>query len=303
MAELANDDILCIRSYLKDGYSIQEIEELSGYTREEIMSVKDGISHIESPKNKTTAPKGPDGFSDSVIKMICLILEKGVNDDQAYDTLLLYKKAYSRKKFYRLCAKLRNGNPHYDHIIKDFNIPKEPTIEYISPHIRNSVPGPDENKVRIFCTEESIQEKKELHRRKVELDKRRTAEAIERHERELKERDLKEREKRKRKILSQKSKTNITPEPVVVPPPVKEVTADDVLPKFDALASDDNIRDACILLSKNIPINLISKNTGLSESTINDIKDGKKYTQISKRFGIIPQELRGSFSSILKSIE
>lgn len=297
MSELTRDDVLCIRSYLNDGYSISEIEEVSGYTRDEIMDVKNIMRSQVKSTHKKCIVKGPDGFSDKVIKVICVILEKGVTDDEAYDTMLLYTTPYSRKRFHTLCNKLRNGI-YYEHITKEFNIPKEPTSTYVSPFLNTTNYDPD--KVKKFCTEESIEERKEAKRRKEELDKRRTEEAIARHERELKERA------NKKKILSPKTPTKVV-QPVNIPAVVKETTAEDVLPKFDSLPSTvsirNKIRDTCIMLSKNIPVNLISSQTGIDAKTIEDIKCGKAYTDISKKYGIVPQSLRGDLMNILKDIE
>lgn len=298
MAALTNDDILCIRSYLKDGYSISEIEEVSGYTYDDIINVKNDVQ-IKIPKPKSKL-KGPDGFSDSVVRVICTFLEQGATDDQAYDALLLYKKAYSRKRFHKLCSKLRNKT-YYLNIIKDFNIPKEPTSDYTSPYINYTYDDPD--RVKVHFTADSIKEKKELRRRKEEMDKKRTAEAIARHEREVKE-----REEYRKKISSQKPKPDTIIKPITVPPPAQEVTAEDVLPKFNNTTTvgktvADKITDVCVMLQKDISIDIISNLTELPRSVIINVKEGKEYTEISKRFGIVPQRLRGKLDNILSKIE
>lgn len=122
---LSNDDFEIISSYLKDGYTFKDIENIVGYTENEILYVK---NNMYSNGNNKVYTRGK--FTLNTVNVFCKLLQKGHSPTQIYDLFQLWNKI-SRKDFNKFCQSLRRKEIYVD-LLEYYNIPARSTIKYES---------------------------------------------------------------------------------------------------------------------------------------------------------------------------
>lgn len=128
---MQNYDIIAIASYLKDGYTPNDIQRVAGYSKEEIDMVKTLYMPINS-QEIISKELSNDLFDKKTINIFCKFLSKGATDNQVYDIFGLHKKC-TRGEFHKLCTDIRYGNKYQD-ISSQYKIPKKGTSGYKSPY-------------------------------------------------------------------------------------------------------------------------------------------------------------------------
>lgn len=128
---MQNYDIIAIASYLKDGYTSNDIQRVAGYSEEEINMVKTLYMPINS-QEIISKELSDDLFDKKTINVFCKFLAKGATDNQIYDIFGLHKKC-TRSEFHKLCTDIRYGKKYQD-ISSQYKIPKRGNSGYKSPY-------------------------------------------------------------------------------------------------------------------------------------------------------------------------
>lgn len=128
---MQSDDIIAIVSYLRDGYTSNDIQRIAGYTADDIEEVKSLYMPINSQKI-ISKELSEELFDEKTINVFCKFLSKGATDNQVYDIFGLHKKC-TRKEFHDLCYGLRHGIL-YNEITSKYKIPKRGNTGYKSPY-------------------------------------------------------------------------------------------------------------------------------------------------------------------------
>lgn len=310
-----NEDINIIESYIKDGYTDNEICELADYTIDQINFVR----NIDSYKKEDSYSriKGNKTFSDQTVNVFCKFLDQGCSNENLYDIFQLWHKI-TRKSFYDFCDRLRHKKT-YTNITSNYNIPLIPTRPYESKFLDKDFVDTEYEEIK-KASKYDYEEAKKLQRKKsIELDKIKTQEAIKRKEKELKSKENitnniipKESTKTNKNSKRNEPKSFIENENHEISMNTNrkihiddEKTGDDAI--YSQLSSgtlpNSIVNRVCRLIMNGFSDKYISNIIGVNESEISSIRNSTDYVSISKKYGIIPSKQKDSISDLIKQVE